>query len=140
MEVRPRRCCTAGRAGRGGWRPDGGCAPGASRRRLRARVRVQSDLGLAEQVLEIVSIILVTGVAAASLPVLRSLPAPYGVRGAFGLSCADHPANLATHSLQMKISVMTAKVLGSLTGYSAPYSVCTCWWDFLQNQHLNQAG
>src|SRR6266516_1353177 len=36
------------------------------------------------------------------------------------LSCANHPANLATHSLQMKISVIMAKVLGSLTGYSAP--------------------
>jgi hypothetical protein len=35
--------------------------------------------------------------------------------------------NLATHSLQMKIGVMAAKVLGSLTGYSAPKSVCTCW-------------
>jgi hypothetical protein len=42
--------------------------------------------------------------------------------------------------LQMKISVSLAKLLGSLTGYSAPKSVCTCWWDFLQNQHLNWAG
>jgi hypothetical protein len=30
--------------------------------------------------------------------------------------------------------------VGYLTGYSAPYSLCTCGWDFLQNQHLNQAG
>jgi hypothetical protein len=48
------------------------------------------------------------------------LPATYGVGGVPELPWANHPANLATHSLQMKISVMTAKVSGSLTGYSAP--------------------
>jgi len=32
----------------------------------------------------------------------------------------------------MKISVSLAKLLESLTGYSAPKSVCTCWWGFLQ--------
>ena len=35
---------------------------------------------------------------------------------ASGLSRVDRPANLATHSLQMKISVSLAKSLGSLTG------------------------
>jgi hypothetical protein len=41
-------------------------------------------------------------------------------RGGPRPSLAYHSANLATHSLQIKISVMMAKVLGSLTGYSAP--------------------
>jgi hypothetical protein len=63
----------------------------------------------------------------------------YGVRGAVGVSWPSDFANLVTHSLQMKISVSLAKSWGSLTGYSAPKSVCTCWWDFLQNQHLNWA-
>jgi hypothetical protein len=62
----------------------------------------------------------------------RSLPATYDVRGAFGVPWANDSANLVTHSLQMKISVSLAKLWGSLTGYSAPKSVCTCWWDFLQ--------
>jgi hypothetical protein len=53
---------------------------------------------------------------------------------------ASDSANLATHSLQMKIGVSLAKLLGSLTGYSAPKRVCTCRWDFLQNQHLSWAG
>jgi hypothetical protein len=69
-----------------------------------------------------------------------SLPATYVVRGAFGVPWASDSANLVTHSLQMKISVSLAKSWGSLTGYSAPKSVCTCWWDFLQNQHLNWTG
>jgi hypothetical protein len=69
----------------------------------------------------------------------RSRPATYGVRGAFRLSWVSDSANLVTHSLQMKISVSLAKSWGSLTGYSAPKSVCTCSWDFLQNQHLNLA-
>jgi hypothetical protein len=56
------------------------------------------------------------------------------------VSWASDSANLVTHSLQMKISVSLAKLWGSLTGYSAPKSVCTCWWDFLQNQHLNWSG
>ena len=55
------------------------------------------------------------------------LPATYSVRGAFRLSWASDSANLVTHSLQMKISVSLAKSWGSLTGYSAPKSVCTCW-------------
>jgi hypothetical protein len=45
----------------------------------------------------------------------RSLPATYVMPGALGLSWASDSANLATHSLQMKISVMMARVLGSLT-------------------------
>jgi hypothetical protein len=56
----------------------------------------------------------------------RSLPATYGVRGAFMSSWASDSANLATHSLQMKISVSLAKSWESLTGYSAPKMVCTC--------------
>ena len=43
------------------------------------------------------------------------LPATYVMPGALGLSWASDSANLATHSSQMKISVMMAKVLGSLT-------------------------
>ena len=57
----------------------------------------------------------------------RSLPASYGVRGAFGVPWASDSANLVTHSLQMKISVSLAKLWRSLTGYSAPKSICTCW-------------
>ncbi len=45
----------------------------------------------------------------------RSLPATYVMPGALELSWASDSANLATQSLQMKISVMMAKVLGSLT-------------------------
>jgi hypothetical protein len=54
-------------------------------------------------------------------------PTPYGVPGAFGPSWASDAANLVTHSSQMKISVSLAKLLESLTGYSAPKRVCTCW-------------
>ena len=62
----------------------------------------------------------------------------YFVGGAFGLPWARDSAKLATHWSQIKICVMTAKVLGSRTGYSAPKS--TRRLVLLQNQHLNQAG
>jgi hypothetical protein len=60
------------------------------------------------------------------------------VGGAFGLSWARDSAKLATHLSQMKISAMTAKLLGSRTGQSAPNS--TRRSVLRQNQHLNQAG
>src|SRR6266508_3217778 len=57
--------------------------------------------------------------------------------GASGPFWTSDSANLAT-SLQMKISAMTAKVLGSRTGYSAPKR--TRRSVFLQNEHLTRAG
>src|SRR5512132_3822670 len=44
-------------------------------------------------------------------------PTPYFVGGALGRSWPRDSAKLATHLSQMKISVMTAKVVGSRTGF-----------------------
>ena len=66
------------------------------------------------------------------------MPATYCVGGALGLSRARDSAKLATDLSQMKIRVLTAKVLGSRTGSSAPNS--TRRSVLRQNQHLNQAG